>query len=227
MNQSKRLADYPLDQGWRSEAGAVTSTLWEVCAIVTDRLVLTPIEPRDAESIVRWRACPANQAQFWADRGPTLEEQRAWMAAPRDGRVDYSIRRVGTPTPIGTVSLASHDPQTSTAEIGTVLDETQRGLGFAREANTAWLAYAFNVLRLRSLTAYIRHDNRPSMRLFRALGFREAPTGVSRHHPIKGLFRPLVLTAEDPSTVGESRLSFVSFRVADTLLAAEQERAVD
>lgn len=196
----------------------VSSSLWEVCAIVTERLLLLPVTRDDAQCIVDLRSDPFNREQFWAERGPTLEEQLGWSDSPRVGRVDYTVRRIGVRKPLGTVSLASYDSARNSAEIGVVLGENHRGQGIGVEAVRAWVRYGFEILRLDTLDAYIREGNRSSEKLFRSLDFVGDEPSSSRLHPTRGSFRKFVLMRGEMQEGHSNEMTYISFQVADKLM---------
>lgn len=76
---------------------------------------------------------------------------------------------------IGDVSLQLHDVCASTrsAEIGWVLNPKHGGSGFATEAASQMLEFAFEVVRARRVTAVTDARNLRSVTLARRLGFRE------------------------------------------------------
>lgn len=167
----------------------------EVCAIETERLLLLPVSRDDAKNIARWRQIPANVEQFWAQRGPTLEEQLAWTSSMRKNRADYTIWHKHDQIALGTVSLASVNSRKRSAMSGTMIgNESYRGQGLAVEANNAWLAYAFDVLKLEIVDIYVREQNKASLKLHKKLGFAPTSGELDLIHPKRGRFVHLTLS---------------------------------
>ena len=73
---------------------------------------------------------------------------------------------------IGTVMLTDIDMKNGTAEIHVKLaGEAERGKGYAKDAVSALVAYAFDTLRLNCVFCRIKEDNIASQRLFERCGF--------------------------------------------------------
>jgi RimJ/RimL family protein N-acetyltransferase len=73
---------------------------------------------------------------------------------------------------IGTCTLAGIDEQNRRAEIGFALNPKHWGQGYMREALTALLDYAFDIMELHRMEADVDPDNEPSIRALEKLGFR-------------------------------------------------------
>ncbi len=76
-------------------------------------------------------------------------------------------------TPAGMIDLADFDPHNNRAEVCIGLIDQHRGKGIGYMALTLLLDYAFNLLRLNQLYAYIPEDNHHSRRLFAKAAFKE------------------------------------------------------
>jgi len=77
---------------------------------------------------------------------------------------------------VGVVDLFDHDPLHRRAGVGITVLAGQRRHGYARQALALVLAHARDVLRLHQLYATVSSGNAPSLRLFRAAGFRRVGT---------------------------------------------------
>lgn len=73
---------------------------------------------------------------------------------------------------VGVVDLFGFDPLHQRAGVGITILGTERRRGYARQALALLLSYARQTLRLHQLYATVAADNRPSLRLFAAAGFR-------------------------------------------------------
>ena len=78
---------------------------------------------------------------------------------------------------VGTCGLHSFTADAASAEVGCLLARASWGQGLMREALAALCGYARHELQLVSLRADIDALNTHSIRLFEALGFREAGGG--------------------------------------------------
>ncbi|WP_411031016.1 GNAT family N-acetyltransferase [Spongiimicrobium sp. 3-5] len=76
---------------------------------------------------------------------------------------------------LGLIDLFDFDPKNLRAGIGiVVLDKEDRNKGVGAEAISILIKYAFENLNLRQLYANVMEDNKPSIHLFKKMGFVEA-----------------------------------------------------
>jgi diamine N-acetyltransferase len=78
--------------------------------------------------------------------------------------------------PVGVVDLFDYDPLHQRAGIGITILAAERRHGYARQALELLKIHAQQVLRLHQVYATVNANNVPSMRLFRAAGFRRVGT---------------------------------------------------
>ncbi|GAB3289460.1 GNAT family N-acetyltransferase [Hymenobacter humi] len=78
--------------------------------------------------------------------------------------------------PVGVVDLFEYDPLHQRAGIGITILASERRHGYARQALELMKNHARHVLRLHQVYATVGMGNAPSMRLFRAAGFRRVGT---------------------------------------------------
>jgi RimJ/RimL family protein N-acetyltransferase len=74
---------------------------------------------------------------------------------------------------IGNVGIRKRDVKTYTAEMGYELDPREWNNGYATEAATAMLQFAFEQLRLHRVMARVNANNGNSIRLLEKLGMRQ------------------------------------------------------
>lgn len=74
---------------------------------------------------------------------------------------------------VGIVDLVNFSPQHLRAEIGIVIKDCYRNLGYANAALQKIMAYAHDVLHLHQLYAIIETSNTVSISLFDSLGFSQ------------------------------------------------------
>ncbi|MEO1044869.1 MAG: GNAT family N-acetyltransferase [Pseudomonadota bacterium] len=151
--------------------------------IVLDRLILRFLRPDDAESL-HVALSDAAVMRYWST-GPhdTLAQTRSYIAGNMpDGEypaLGIAERAKGPDAPaIGWVSL--WEKRDGIGEIGYILRPDCRGKGYAREAVATVIDYGFASQGYRKIAADIDPDNRPSLRLLEALGFKQE--GVLRAH---------------------------------------------
>ena len=77
---------------------------------------------------------------------------------------------------VGVVDLFEYDPLHQRAGVGITILASQRRRGYARQALESVQEHARTALRLHQLYATVSADNGPSLRLFRAAGFRRVGT---------------------------------------------------
>ena len=135
------------------------------------RVRLRPIEDGDAELLDAWSRDDLIRHTF--SRG-LLEELcgHASLASLRDGRRDFIVcDEQGRG--IGLVCLFHIDTAVGQAEIAKLLgDPNARGKGYAKEATSLLLGYAFDELRLKRIYLRTAGLNIPNVRLNEKLGFR-------------------------------------------------------
>jgi ribosomal-protein-alanine N-acetyltransferase len=76
------------------------------------------------------------------------------------------------PRPVGTICYFDFSSDQATAEIGYELHPSYQRKGIMQEALTTVLHYGFQVLQLKSITAFPTADNVPSIRLLERNGFK-------------------------------------------------------
>ena len=84
------------------------------------------------------------------------------------------------PRPVGTICCFDFSSDQTTAEIGYELHPLYQHKGIMQEAITAVLHYGFQVLHLKSITAFPTADNVPSIRLLERNGFKREDDGHER-----------------------------------------------
>ena len=151
----------------------------------TERLVLRPAGPEDADEI--WQYRRLEEVTRWISRAhPTLDEFRRHGFDPERPRgriaVVHDGRLVGDLTLLvedgwsqGEVADQARGVQ---GELGWVFDPAFQGRGFATEAVRELLRLSFEELGLRRVTAGTFADNEPSWRLMERVGMRREAHAV-------------------------------------------------
>jgi RimJ/RimL family protein N-acetyltransferase len=142
--------------------------------IKTIRLELRAFEATDAEALAAYRNLPKVAAlQTWQEY--TLNDAEKLIAQMQHLEQPtafewYQIAVTLEKKLIGDLAFKLEDRQ---AEIGFSFDPVFQGLGYAKEAATALLKYAFIGLKLHRLHATTDPRNTSSIRLLEQLGFRQ------------------------------------------------------
>jgi RimJ/RimL family protein N-acetyltransferase len=151
----------------------------------TDRLVLRPATPEDAEAI--WRYRRLEEVTRWISRAhPTLEDlvrhgfdpdrPRGRIAVEHDGElVGDVVVLVGDGWSQAEVAEQAAGVE---GELGWVFDPRFHGRGLATEAVRELLRLCFEELGLRRVTAGTFADNEPSWRLMERVGMRRESHAV-------------------------------------------------
>lgn len=142
---------------------------------------LVALEKEDLPLTAHWindeRIAFFNGARFPV----SLTEQAAWLEATERDRAKKRLVIVNRDDQkVGLVSLLGIDRGNQHADVGVYVAPEYQRRGYAREALTLLLRFAFHELNMYKLSADILAYNTSSVRLFESLGFR--PDGVRRHH---------------------------------------------
>jgi len=154
----------------------------------TERLLLRTPTLADAEDV---RAFVDSPDCSWGGYGiihpATVEEAEKWIrkcGAKLDAEEGYAflLCRKDDGAVIGDVTL-NRDATHNNGDIGYIVGETFRGSGYAFEAATELLRFAFESIELHRVTATCWARNERSAHILEKLGFvRE---GVLREHALK------------------------------------------
>jgi RimJ/RimL family protein N-acetyltransferase len=147
--------------------------------LLSDRLVLEPVDARNAREL--WRILGAPDLRRFQDipRLRAEEFERQVRSRPRalqaqaTGRFEWLVRRGQPPESIGWVSLRVNDRAPGIGEIGYSLIEEARGSGYATEALKAVVDEAFAASELSELQACCVPENAASRAVLDRAGFSE------------------------------------------------------
>ncbi|MCT1477783.1 GNAT family N-acetyltransferase [Microbacterium sp. p3-SID336] len=146
----------------------------------TERLLLRPIAPADAEAMHAYKSDP--DSVRYVPYGPlTLSDiaQRigsTWSTTRFEKEGDavcLAVETEDTHTLIGDVVLFWRSERDRAGEIGYIFDPRAGGQGYATEAVEALLALGFDGLGLHRVIARIDERNTASARVVERLGFRQ------------------------------------------------------
>ncbi|MDG5801025.1 GNAT family N-acetyltransferase [Marinilabiliaceae bacterium ANBcel2] len=165
--------------------------------IYGEKVILRPMEARDAAYIVRWRNDPDIKKWMFNQKELTLEGHLEWFKnVDISKRIDYVICDIKNGTPIGTVNFKNINE--SRAEEGKMLgDKSYWGGGFAKESFLLWLNFGFQKLELKEI--YIRTfiNNIPNIKLNEKIGFIKKEEGVIEVDSVAKRYIVMKLKNED------------------------------
>ena len=144
--------------------------------LVTERLVLRPLEERDLDPLSRILGDPLAMRFF--PRPRTRDESRVWIARNQerytvDGHGLWAVERRSDGAFLGDCGLVMQRPEgRPEVEVGYHFAREHWGQGYATEAAGACVRLAFEVLRAPRVIALIRPENLPSARVAGRLGLR-------------------------------------------------------
>jgi ribosomal-protein-alanine N-acetyltransferase len=146
--------------------------------LATERLVLRPIEPDDADAILALYGDDAVAQYLDIDTIRTLDEARLLIRLSnnrfQDGLgIRWAIALRDQPRLIGTCGYNTFDHESRRSEIGYDLARAYWRRGIMSEALGAVLRYGFTTLDLHRVEATVAPENIASRRLLEHLGFRE------------------------------------------------------
>ena len=147
-------------------------------SLETKRLRIRRFADGDLDALVAYRSDPeVARFQGWAE-GYSVEKGRDLIAAMRDRHpgggawFQFAIEERATGALIGDSALLAMVAPPGTVEVGLTLAAQHQRKGFAREALTALLDYAFGTLRAHRVAGIAFAANLRSTRMLEALGFR-------------------------------------------------------
>jgi RimJ/RimL family protein N-acetyltransferase len=146
--------------------------------LLTRRLVLRRSVPSDAETIAAYRSDPdVGRYQGWertdaeAIRAEIVEMSGRLPGAP-GGWVQLSVEDRESGELVGDVGLSPAEEDPGVVKIGYTLAPAFQGRGYATEAVSALISYAFDRLGASVVRAYASAENLPSIRLAERVGMR-------------------------------------------------------
>lgn len=147
--------------------------------ILTERLLLRPIQRNDAESVFNYRSDSiTNNYQGWIPKtvddvlvfinervSPVLDMQDTWFQFVITIKENREI--------IGDIGLHFFDSDNKQVEIGCTIAKKEQKKGFAYEAMAEIIKFTFNNLNKHRIIASIDPRNEASIKLVNRLGMRQ------------------------------------------------------
>ena len=141
--------------------------------IETDRLILRCLDFSDAGHLFRLRSDPEYAELFRWKPYTSIEQAYDRIRRCRDENTCYvfSVVPKTIGEAVGGLCVWNIDYDNKMAEIGYDLEKEHRGKGYAQEACLAVLSFAFNELKIETVTAFPCVTNQLSITLLKKLGF--------------------------------------------------------
>jgi RimJ/RimL family protein N-acetyltransferase len=146
----------------------------------TERLLLRPLVPGDADAMLAYRG--RLDVSRYVPFEPMTRDDILSRIAGQWSRTELTdegqaltlgVQVAETGELAGDVMLFWHSREHAGGEVGYVLNPALGGHGYATEAASALLRLGFEELGLHRIVARIDEDNEPSARLARRLGMRQ------------------------------------------------------
>ncbi|MFC2710859.1 GNAT family N-acetyltransferase [Hoylesella oralis] len=141
------------------------------------QVILRAIEPEDLDTLYMIE----NNIELW-NVGTTNVPYSRYMLHDyianaagdiyTDKQVRFMIENSQKET-VGIVDIVDFNPRHQRAEVGIVIQNRYRGLGYAKHALVKIVDYALKVLHLHQLYAIVEMENTDSVNLFSQLGFEQ------------------------------------------------------
>ncbi len=144
----------------------------------TKRLLIRPIKPEDKKEVFAYRSdAQTNQYQGWIPETPADVESFIARTAKQINETgswfQFVIIIKESQKIIGDIGLHFFDIENQQVEIGFTLSKNYQNKGFASEAVTEVLSYAFKDLKKHRIMASIDPENIAAERLLKRIGFRK------------------------------------------------------
>jgi RimJ/RimL family protein N-acetyltransferase len=144
--------------------------------IHTERLCLRRSRPDDAGTISAYRTDPeVHRYQGWdrTDEEGIRGEIEAMLAldpGSPGGWVQLSVEELDGHRLVGDVGMSPSDHEPGVIKVGYTMSPAFQGRGYATEAVSALIDYAFDRLGAQTVRAYASAENTPSIRLAERVG---------------------------------------------------------
>ena len=161
----------------------------EFADLRTDRLVIRRFRPEDAVAFAEYRADP-DVARYQSWDAYTLQDALSFIAETATDHpgmpgewFQFAVADPSSDELLGDVALRVDDEDTSRAELGFTMSSAHQGKGYATEAVTRVIAYAFERLGVETVYAIVDARNDASVALLERIGMRRTTT---KHVLFKG-----------------------------------------
>lgn len=179
--------------------GWLSNLFKKIPDLSTERLLLRRIRITDAPDMYEYSKDPEVTKYLLWDPHPNIEHTRNYVDylqdRYRDGKYyDWAVVLKSSGKMIGTCGFSAISAEHRCAEVGYVLNPAFRGQGYAGEALSAVLEFAFRRMQLNRVEAKCVDENESSERVMQKVGMQFE--GVARSALfIKGQFRNIKIYA--------------------------------
>ena len=144
----------------------------------TNRLLLRPMEIKDADLVVKWRNNIRIRNFSQNKTFLTVSKHKSWFLSSRNKRIDYLFCLIDTCKPIGSLSFKINtsdfdDNISANVEMGKYIgDEVGLGKGYAQEATKKWINVGRNFFNFHDILVKTNKENIVNIHINKKLGFR-------------------------------------------------------
>lgn len=147
--------------------------------LTTPRLTLTPIceddwpfflQIRSDEQLMKYQSEPDTEEQI---RARFERRLNVWLSS---SPTDFIVREASTSQAVGNVGFRPDEHDTSEVEVGYTFTQCSQGKGYAHEALTALIDFAFRHNAIISMRAAVLAGNNSSSKLLEKNGFKHITT---------------------------------------------------
>ncbi len=150
--------------------------------LVSEKVLLLPLERGDLQMVAGWRNDPAVRPFFFSPLPISLSGQDRWYDAylSRGDSLIFIVVPQRQEKRVGMVGLDRIDHRNQSAEYGRMLiaDPADRRKGYARDATLTLLHYAFAYLNLNRIYLRVFAENASAVHLYESCGFKRE--GIER-----------------------------------------------
>ena len=139
--------------------------------ILTDRLILRPLDEKDAEDVFEWVGDPIVNKYMQYSVYNDIEQVRKWIeqAKNKDYEFGFELKETGKVIGAGSVQL---DTEQNAYELGYNLNRAFWNQGYATEAAKAMIRWAYETLGAKDFVAKHANANAASGNVIRKCGFQ-------------------------------------------------------
>jgi len=150
--------------------------------LVSERLILRPIEEKDLRAIKGWKNDPEIKKSLGGfSYGFSEKDIISWYKNRPKNDYRWAIVVISTKKTIGFVGLYNIDQISHHAELGILIgDKNAHGKNFASETTNTILKFAFSEMNLHRIYLYVLGNNIAAIRVYEKNGF--TCEGTLRQH---------------------------------------------
>lgn len=139
--------------------------------IYTDRLILRPLDEKDAEDVFEWVGDPIVNRYMPYSVYTDIEQVRKWIeqAKNKDYEFGFELKKTGKVIGAGSVKF---DTGSGAYELGYNLNRAFWRQGYATEAAKAMIQWAYDTIGAREFMAIHATENTASGNVIRKCGFQ-------------------------------------------------------